>query len=607
MVILNFQHHPSKVHTPTHIMDYTNDTSINSRKGRTIAHLNIRSLLPKLDELGHTMSQNCIDIMTISETWLHQNIENDIIQIPGYKLFRQDRKYVLDNRVVTRGGGLLTYVKREYTVNDQKYFSLNCYDSNVEIQALEITRGHDGKIIILNCYRPPTGNANEGINIIIGKVEQLMDIRYAERYVMGDLNINHMDGNNTDCRTLQGNLNTLGLRQQIQEPTRITFNTSTLLDVIYTDSDKITDKSVLQTSISDHFLVSVTRYRNKEKTLPTTFKGRSYKRYNYEKAVKYFRNIDKNRIYNYTDVNLVWNYIKRIMINCANHLCPQRTIKTQTNDNPWISNEIRELINDRDQWFIEWSNSGNLDTLKEAKRLRTEVKKQIRNAKSEHIKQELETTNGDPKKFWRTINKILKTTGKTSNINELSYNNKHISNKDDMANIINDYFSSVGSNLASNIKQTENYVPLDISSVNIQCDNQFDLVDIDSNTYLKEVRKLNIYKSRGFEHLSTRLVKDFMTILQEEFLFLFNLSLRTGKVPDEWKQATVTPIPKVKGCPSPGDLRPISILPTPIKVLEHIIHDQLHLHLMNENFLSPTQYGFQKNKSTVEPIGDFVD
>ena len=61
------------------------------------------------------------------------------------------------------------------------------------------------------------------------------------------------------------------------------------------------------------------------------------------------------------------------------------------------------------------------------------------------------------------------------------------------------------------------------------------------------------------------LVKDFMTILQEEFLFLFNLSLRTGKVPDEWKQATVTPIPKVKGCPSPGDLRPISILPTPIK------------------------------------------
>nr|CAH7734886.1 unnamed protein product [Callosobruchus chinensis] len=41
--------------------------------------------------------------MLLSETWLDQNTDSDLIAIPGYFLFRQDR--------VGRAGGVAAYVK----------------------------------------------------------------------------------------------------------------------------------------------------------------------------------------------------------------------------------------------------------------------------------------------------------------------------------------------------------------------------------------------------------------------------------------------------------------------------------------------------------------
>ena len=52
-------------------------------KGLTIFHLNIRSLLYKLDQVKLIKS---IDIICITETWLHNNISNHELTIQGYKL-----------------------------------------------------------------------------------------------------------------------------------------------------------------------------------------------------------------------------------------------------------------------------------------------------------------------------------------------------------------------------------------------------------------------------------------------------------------------------------------------------------------------------------------
>ena len=64
-----------------------------SGTGLTIANLNIQHLLPKLDELKCHLSQTSSPkILGLCETFLHDNIKNNELQIKNYKFERKDRK-----------------------------------------------------------------------------------------------------------------------------------------------------------------------------------------------------------------------------------------------------------------------------------------------------------------------------------------------------------------------------------------------------------------------------------------------------------------------------------------------------------------------------------
>ncbi len=60
-------------------------------------HLNVRSLLPKLDMVYIWAKNTNADIIVISESWLNKSITDNNISIIGYKVFRADR--------LKRGGG----------------------------------------------------------------------------------------------------------------------------------------------------------------------------------------------------------------------------------------------------------------------------------------------------------------------------------------------------------------------------------------------------------------------------------------------------------------------------------------------------------------------
>ena len=51
------------------------------------------------------MQNNKIDILSITESWIHSEIEDAEINTKGYKIFRKDRQEA-------RGGRVLLYVKK---------------------------------------------------------------------------------------------------------------------------------------------------------------------------------------------------------------------------------------------------------------------------------------------------------------------------------------------------------------------------------------------------------------------------------------------------------------------------------------------------------------
>ena len=97
--------------------------SLASLKGILIAHLNICSLLNKIDHVRSMAVRADIDILFLTETWLDPSIDNEEVNIPGYYLLRLDR----DRSVCkSRGGGVCVYIRNKYkctTVTDVREFT----------------------------------------------------------------------------------------------------------------------------------------------------------------------------------------------------------------------------------------------------------------------------------------------------------------------------------------------------------------------------------------------------------------------------------------------------------------------------------------------------
>lgn len=77
-----------------------------SMSGLKLVHLNVRSLLPKLDMVKIWVRSTDADIVIISEMWLTKSITNDDININGYNIYRTDRP--------KKGGGVAMYLKSRF-------------------------------------------------------------------------------------------------------------------------------------------------------------------------------------------------------------------------------------------------------------------------------------------------------------------------------------------------------------------------------------------------------------------------------------------------------------------------------------------------------------
>ena len=153
--------------------------------------------------------------------------------------------------------------------------------------------------------------------------------------------------------------------------------------------------------------------------------------------------------------------------------------------------------------------------------------------------------------------------------NLLDTNSKALSN-DVASSYVNDYFSTIGSTLAAGIgtiNQTEQLF-LDRSQTGIFLGlNQLNIELFTLNEVLLEINKINIYKSLGIDNISSRVLKDIWQISPELLLDILK-AMRQGIFPKAWKHGTVIPIPKVPNPQQVGDLRPITLLPLPGKIME---------------------------------------
>ena len=78
---------------------------------------------------------------------------------------------------------------------------------------------------------------------------------------------------------------------------------------------------------------------------------------------------------------------------------------------------------------------------------------------------------------------------------------------------------------------------------------------------------------------------------------LFNKSLKTGVVPQDWRTANISPVFKKGERYKPANYRPVSLTCICSKMLEHIVVSNLMKHFDQHNILTDCQHGFRSKRS----------
>ena len=148
-------------------------------------------------------------------------------------------------------------------------------------------------IVIVTVYRPPQGSYLRCCELISEAFERADLKDNTDIFLLGDFNINYSDKNTPAYRELDFTAKSLGLRQLITSPTRTMFRegiqTETTIDLLFTNSDFISDSGVLGLNISDHVGVWASRKKLAAKANKIDFRGRST-------TSRYFRTIYQMQI-----------------------------------------------------------------------------------------------------------------------------------------------------------------------------------------------------------------------------------------------------------------------------------------------------------------------
>ena len=157
---------------------------------------------------------------------------------------------------------------------------MQCVPENIEAVCVRIIKPKTKPILLTTVNRPP--NSNVKFMDDLESFFHVLDEQDNELILTVDLNCDlSLTVLQSQSRRLIDILNLFQMKQIITEPTRITNNTSLLIDIIAKNRpDKIKESGVLHLGISDHSLVYACLKISLQRENPKIVETRNLKNYN---------------------------------------------------------------------------------------------------------------------------------------------------------------------------------------------------------------------------------------------------------------------------------------------------------------------------------------
>jgi hypothetical protein len=198
--------------------------------------------------------------------------------------------------------------------------------------------------------------------------------------------------------------------------------------------------------------------------------------------------------------------------------------------------------------------------------------------------------------LWDILNGVYGKKVKSSKIHEIHNGTSYTSNPNEMAQVFNEHFSKIGTEIADSIENSTvdplSFFPPDHLAPDFVINNTGPVHVIDV------VKSMPGKNSSDCDQVSMNLVKFVIYEIAVPLAHIFRFSIENGIFPDKFKYSRVVPIFKQGDRRNCDNYRPIALVNSFSKILEKMVAIDLANHLDLNNLLYEHQYGFQRGKST---------
>ena len=445
-------------------------------------------------------------------------------------------------------------------------------------------------------------------------LERLFESRqfHQPTYILGDFNIDWLKKSPLK-KNIEDMMNLHGLQQLVTEPTRVTRDSKTIIDLVFTNSKSSVDQlQVLGSDISDHFAVRFNVTANVNKS-PGYYKTqRDFRKFDENEFFEHAKAINFHHTEDISCPHKAAQYLESKIELLIDQFAPFKTRKIISKTPKfWKTGITAKLSKLKQEAFREYVKTNFDKTSPEwetYRKLRNKTANEISLAKK---KANSRILNDNTLSHWDKI-RIFRGENHSAyeRISELEFDGFILQEDKDIAHGLNSYFSTIGTNLNNTAKlnvDTNHSSKIDDNSSYTSPKLMFELSEVSNSEVSKTLNSLTSRKCGGVNQIPAFVYKILEPLILNPLTHVINTSIKNSQFPDIWKKALVIALHKGGKQDQPSNYRPISLLPILSKVFEKIINKQTREYLENHSLLGDRQYGFRSGMSTDQLLLQLVN
>ena len=527
--------------------------------------------------------------MCITETHLLRSMPNSFIDIPGFRVIRNDTSGTFAKH------GVCVYVNSHIKFEQVDFNCANCV-------AIFLS---DLNLYVVAIYRPPSSDS------VFNQMLQDSLISFCsdrEVLLLGDFNLPSLSWNST-CPSSQATVCdtsfydtfvSLGLTQWVSDPT-YPRSGSTLDLVLTTEDDRVGSVMILPPLPGcDHCpVVCDYVFDYAHSSFQSGPQNRKWHRGKYDRISRELKFIDWDSEFLHCNTDQMYSQFLNILLPLVDDFVPMGASDQKPARLPWRTNPPRGLRARRKHAWDKYKevrhrlgrNSAAAESaLQSFFSLNRSLRRFSLDSQASYEVKLLQDSVENPKALHAYIRR--KKTG-CPGVGPLRLVNGHLTDDPiEMAEAFAEAFESIYVGGHPDPHQAPH-----------QAADSFMLpIEISVDRVLAVLKSLDASSAAGPDNLHPLLLRSCADSLAYPLSLIFSRSLRDHCLPAIWKTSTVIPIFKKGTRYNPLNYRPISLTAVTCKCLERIICQHLTAYLEENSLLSDNQYGFRAGRSTQDQL-----